>query len=1169
MTKTSVQLDDKYTQSEGQIYLSTLQAMVRLPLIQRRRDQAAGLNTAGYITGYRGSPIGTYDAALWSAQKLLEEHHIQFMPGVNEELAAASVKGTQWLDFYPEKKYDGVFALWYGKMLGTERAIEAIKAGNYTTGSSKFGGALILTGDDVGAKSSITAAAADPMLVGAYVPIFYPSTTQEFIEYGLYAWAMSRFSGLWVSLKGVTDTIELTSTIDADSENLQIILPENPVLPPEGVNAVHNDFMPLVQERRVIEFKVPLAEEFIRVNGINKVTQDSDRRSLGIVTTGKPYLDLLEALRELDIDKELAAELGLRIYKLGVTWPLEREGAVAFSRGHEEVMVIEEKSPIIEDQLARQLYALGGDERPVITGKRDDQGAILIPEFGETSVALLIDVLVRRLRARGISHPRLEERIAQIEARRSKVAQLPAVNAVRTAYFCSGCPHNTSTRTIDGSLTFTGVGCYGIVPLVMPDRNTEYAAQMGAEGSLWVGLHRFMDLEHSFQNLGDGTYFHSGILAIRSALASGANITYKILYNDAVAMTGGQPHDGELNVEMIANQIYWEGVRPIAIVTDEPEKYPSSVTWPPGTKVYHRDELESVQREMQKTKGVSAIIYDQTCAAEKRRRRKRGLFPDPDKRVFINQEVCEGCGDCSVQSNCMSVQPLDTEFGRKRKIDQSSCNKDYSCLYGFCPSFVTVHGGQPRKAGGSHSDQELENIFAALKKPEFAPLTAPYNVLLTGIGGTGVLTVGAILGMAAHVEEKACTVMDITGMAQKGGAVLSHIRLGPNNESISATRLWPGSADLVIGCDLVVTAGAQVTQLVRSESAHILVNNEVVPTAQFQRDNSIDFGKESMLRVLRQLVGEDRLSDVAATDLATRLLGDSIATNVFMLGYAVQKGLIPLSVESIEKAIQLNGVAIKSNLHTLSWGRMAAQDPEAVARFLAESEAGNVTELPISETLEQLVERRVGFLTKYQSAAYANQYLEFVEKVKAAEAQVEGVGTSLSEAVAFYLSKLMAYKDEYEVARLYTDGDFERRIKQQFDGDFSLRFHLAPPIISPKNKRNGKPGKIEFGSWMFKGFKILAKLKGLRGTALDIFGYSAERKRERALIGEYRNTIETLLKKVDRNNYASIVEIAELPELIKGYGHIKEDNLKIYDEQLAKKLDDLEKAKDQIFVKVA
>lgn len=1144
MTKTAVKLDDKYLQTEGQIYLSSLQALVRLPILQRRRDVAAGLNTAGFITGYRGSPIGTYDAALWAAQEHLDANHIRFLPGVNEELAASTLKGTQWTDYYPEKKYDGVFGLWYGKHLGVERACEALKQGN-NSGGSKHGGVLVVAGDDMGGKSSITAAESDHVFITAMMPLLYPSTTQEFIDFGLYGWALARFTGLWVGFKTVTDTVELTSTVSADSSSLEIFTPEGVAMPPEGVHTFKTDFFPLVQERRLVDFKLPAAEAFVAANGIDRITLDSPKRRLGIVSAGKAYLDVREALSELSIDEELARDLGIRLYKLGMVWPLEPSGAEGFCKGHDEILVVEEKRPVIEEQLTYQLYSWSSDHRPRIVGKRDETGRQLIPAHGETSVPMLIDVIARRLRNLGISNPRIDASLERLEAERQQVAELPAVKAIRTPYFCSGCPHNSSTRTVDGSLTFTGVGCYGIVPLVMPQRNHEYAVQMGGEGTLWVGLHQFLDLEHAFQNLGDGTYFHSGVLAVRAAVASGANITYKMLYNDAVAMTGGQPVDGEMTVEMMANQLYWEGVKPIAVVTDEPDKYPSNVVWPPETTVHHRDELEQVQRRMQKQKGVSAIVYDQTCAAEKRRRRKRGLFPDPPKRVFINQDVCEGCGDCSDKSNCMSVQPVETEFGRKRRIDQSSCNKDYTCLKGFCPSFVTVHGGELRKAEPSHGADDLAELFSRLPEPEPVAFDGAYNILLTGIGGTGVLTVGAIIGMAAHIDEKACSIMDITGMAQKGGAVLSHIRLGAEQHDISAPRLWERSADLVLGCDLVVTAGPAATQLVRPQTGRIVVNSDVVPTAQFQTNQNIDFSKHSMLSVLNRLVGENNVSPVAATNYATKLMGDSIATNVFMLGYALQKGLVPLSVTAVEKAIELNGVAVKANLHTLSWGRMAAGDPSAVEKFVAKAGADTVQELPLSETLDQLIERRIEHLTGYQSKRYANTYRRFVERVREKESSIVG-SNEMTEAVARYLSKLMAYKDEYEVARLYTSGQFKRRLREQFDGDYKLKFHLAPPVLSPTDKRTGKPGKIAFGSWVFPLFRVLARLKKVRGTALDVFGYSGERREERELIADYRVTVETLLDRLTAENHERAVAIARLPEMVKGYGHIKADNIEAY-----------------------
>jgi indolepyruvate ferredoxin oxidoreductase len=857
-----------------------------------------------------------------------------------------------------------------------------------------------------------------------------------------------------------------------------------------------------------------------------------------------------EALRELGIDEARAREFGIRLYKVGVVWPLETQNALAFGSGHEEVLVMEEKRPVIEEQLTHAFYHVPAAERPRITGKRDGEGRTLKPAHGELSVNQAIDIIARRIEALGLADTRLKERIAALKSRRAAIVELPKTNLVRTAYFCSGCPHNTSTRTIEGSMAFTGVGCYGLVPMLMPDRKTEWAAQMGAEGSLWVGLQSFLDVPHAFQNLGDGTYFHSGILAVRQAVAAGANITYKLLYNDAVAMTGGQPIDGKLSVEDLANQLYWEGVRPITIVTDEPEKYPSSVRWPATTTVRHRKELELVQKEMQQVKGVSALIYDQTCAAEKRRRRKRNQFPNPPKRVFINQDVCEGCGDCNKKSNCVSVQPLDTEFGRKRKIDQSNCNKDFSCLDGFCPSFVTIHGGGPRKGEASSPAAELDSIFAALPVPAGLPLLEPYNVLITGIGGTGVLTVGALLGMAAHIDHKACSVMDITGMAQKGGSVVTHLRFGATKDSLFATRLWEQSANLLIGCDLVVSTSQATLDLVRSESARIVVNSDVVPTAQFQANQAIDLSQGKLLDILALRVSKDRLTAIPATSTAVRVLGDSIGTNVFMLGFALQKGLLPLSVASVEQAIRLNGVAVADNLHALSWGRLAAHDESRVKALMSEESGGQAQEAPAPQTLDEIIAHRIRHLTAYQNAGYAKQYSDFVDKVRAAErSQVPG-STDLTQAVAWNLSKLMSYKDEYEVGRLYTDGNFQRRLKQQFAGGYKLEFNLSPPIFNPKDKVTGKPRKVAFGPWIFSGFKALARLKGLRGTAFDIFGYTAERKSERQSIVDYKKLIEGLLPVLNAQNHALIVRIAGLADTIRGYGYVKDENKRKYDEEL-------------------
>ncbi|WP_157219246.1 indolepyruvate ferredoxin oxidoreductase family protein [Flavisphingomonas formosensis] len=1150
MTKTAVRLDDKYTQAEGRIYISSNQALVRLPMMQRQRDLAAGLNTAGYITGYRGSPLGVYDSNLWAASALLKENHIRFTPGVNEELALTSIRGSQWLHYYQQAKYDGIFAIWYAKNLGVDRAFEVMRQGNLE-GSAKNGGVLVIGGDDTGGKSTVTATSSDPVWKAALMPILYPANTQEYLDFGLLGWALSRFAGVYTAFKVVTDTIERTSTVDVDPARSLPVIPDF-TMPPGGLNKIKGDIFPLPIERRLVEYKLPAAQAFARANGFDKVIFDSDRRELGIVTAGKPYLDVREALAELGIDEARARALGIRLYKLGMTFPIEPEGALAFARRHRELLVVEEKSAFVEEQLVALLYSARADERPELTGKKDPSGARLIPDFGETSVTLVIDVLVARIEALGIADEALKERIARIREAKTKVHQIKPTGLMRTAFFCSGCPHNTSTRTVDGSLTFAGVGCHGLSAMFMPDRPTEWSAQMGGEGMLWAGLHPFIDVPHAFQNIGDGTYFHSGLLAIRAAVASGATMTYKLLYNDAVAMTGGQPVDGTLTVESMANQVYWEGVKPIVIVTDEPDKYPSDIRWPAGTTVRHRRELEEVQREMQQHPGVSAIIYDQTCAAEKRRRRKRGKFPNPPKRVFINQEVCEGCGDCSKKSNCVSVQPVDTEFGRKRKIDQSQCNKDFSCQDGFCPSFVSVLGGEPRKFGAAFRDEELVSVFGALPAPPQRAHDGVYNILLTGIGGTGVLTVAAIAGMAAHLDNRGASVMDMTGMAQKGGGVLSHIRIAPSPEQLHAPRLWNQAADLVIGCDMVVTTSPATLDMVAPDTA-IIVNTEVVPTAQFQSNNAINFGAEGQLEALRSVVG-DNVDGISATQIATKLMGDSITTNMFMLGYAVQKGLVPLSLASIGEAIKLNGSQVKSTLQVFNWGRLAAHDPAKLDDYIARTGLHAVDE-PVSQDLDTLIARRIEHLTGYQNAGYARAYADFVGTVRAAETAA-GLGGDLkvTTAVAGCLSKLMSYKDEYEVARLYGAPAFRERLEQAFEGDYTLKVQLAPPLIARPAKPGGEPKKIEFGPWIFTGFRLLAKLKGLRGTAFDIFGKTAERRMERRLIGEYRATIEALLPRLSPATQGQIAAIASLPEMVKGYGPIKDANVALYEAEKTKLL---------------
>ncbi|MET0658110.1 MAG: indolepyruvate ferredoxin oxidoreductase family protein, partial [Steroidobacteraceae bacterium] len=791
-------------------------------------------------------------------------------------------------------------------------------------------------------------------------------------------------------------------------------------------------------------------------------------------------------------------------------------------------------------------------QRPQLLGKKDEQGRELVPGHGERSVNELVAVLTRCIRTLEFADAPLKERMDALAARRNAVVPIAPTGAIRTPYFCSGCPHNSSTKTVDQSMTFTGVGCYGMIPMVMPQRNTQWAAQMGAEGTLWVGMHHFVDVPHAFQNLGDGTYFHSGILAVRAAIGAKANITYKLLYNDATAMTGGQPVDGELNVEMLANQLYWEGVKRVIVVTDEPHKYPATVRWPEGTEVRHRSLLEATQRELQKVPGVTAIIYDQTCAAEKRRRRKRGQFPDPDQRVFINQDVCEGCGDCTVKSNCLSVQPLETELGRKRYIDQSSCNKDFSCVEGFCPSFVTVHGAKLRKAKRSGQSDVLSTLMAQLPAPDVARTEHPYNILLTGIGGTGVLTVGAILGMAAHIDNKSSSVMDVTGMAQKGGSVLSNIRIAPKEEGIYTPRLWQDSSDLILGCDLIVTAGPMALQTLRVGSGHVLVNNDVVPTAQFQTNQKIDFNQAAMLASLRKYAGNDFVHMVPATELTTMLMGDSIGTNIFMLGYAAQKGLLPVSLAAVEEAIRLNGVAVDSNLQTFHWGRLAAHDVAKVIEAAQAARGTTLVETPLPQTLDEVIAHREKLLTDFQDAVYARAYREFVEKVRQAESQKTG-GTTFTQTVVRVLARLMAYKDEFEVARLYSTGDFARRLKSEFEGDYTLRVLLAPPLFSKRNDK-GELIKRSFGPYMFKAFGGLARLRWLRQTPFNIFGYTAERKMERQLIVEYRQLVERVLQRLTSQNATEATELIRIYEDIKGFGHVKERNFQQVKAQEAKLL---------------
>ncbi len=1163
-----VKLDDKYTVTHGSTYITGTQALVLLPLLQRRLDIAAGLNTAGYISGYRGSPVGGYDQALWKAKKYLADHHVKFQPGLNEDLAATAIWGTQQLNSFEGANYDGVFSIWYGKGPGVDRSGDAFRHANQA-GTSKHGGVLAVGGDDHGAKSSTMAAQVDYIFSAVAMPILAPATVQDYIDFGLHGFAMSRFSGLWVGIKAVTDTIEASGIVDISLDRFKPHCPEIE-LPAGGLNLRWPEEPFLKLEERLERYKIPAAKAYARANRLDRQVLGSTHTdageagaALGIVSSGKSWLDVMQALADLGIDQEAAQALGLKVYKVAMPWPLEPEGLKEFAQGCKRIFVIEEKRGLIEAQAKEILY--GQANASVIIGKMHADGKPLVPSYGEISPSLCavwigeqianlpIENLTHQLAASAVA--RVQTRLAELDKKlHGPVKSFETID--RIPYFCSGCPHNTSTKVPEGSSALAGIGCHYMVQWM--GRSTETFTQMGGEGMGWVGQAPFSSTGHVFQNLGDGTYFHSGSLAIRHALASKTRITYKILFNDAVAMTGGQQHDGQLSPKAITQQMAAEGIEKIVVVTDDPEKYPVGY-FDGAIQVFHRTKLDEVQRELREYLGVSVLVYDQTCAAEKRRRRKRAEFPDPAKRAFINEAVCEGCGDCGVQSNCVSIEPVETEFGRKREINQSSCNKDYSCVNGFCPSFVTVEGGTLRKGKAvAKKNLQAEEVNIGLPAVELPPITkAGYSLLVTGIGGTGVVTIGQLLGMAAHLEGKAVTVLDMAGLAQKNGAVMSFVRFGLDPQSLYAPRIGVAAADALLGCDVVVSASKDALSKMISSRTQGVVNIASAPTAEFTRNADWKFPASGLQGAISQVCKEVEFVD--ATKLAVALLGDSIATNLFMLGFAWQKGLVPLTSIAIERAIELNEVAITQNKAAFLWGRRAAVDLAKVTQLAVPNDsalnANQQNGKPIaisrrlSETLDEMVARRIEQLTDYQNAAYANRYSGLVSQVRRIELEkTSDTSLPLSKAVARYAFKLMAYKDEYEVARLYTSGQFESRIAEVFEGDYRLKFHLAPPLFAKKNAK-GELLKTEYGSWMWKAFAVLAKFRGLRGSALDVFGYSAERKMERGLISRYETLIDALLKNLTKSNAAEAVKLASLPEQLRGFGHVKERHFAQMDAQ--------------------
>ncbi|MDO5624860.1 MAG: indolepyruvate ferredoxin oxidoreductase family protein [Pseudomonadota bacterium] len=1166
----TVSLDDKYTLTEGRAFMSGVQALVRLPMLQRQRDALAGKSTAGFISGYRGSPLGGYDQALWKASKVLKDNHVVFQPGVNEELGATACWGTQQLGFAPAgtQKYDGVFGIWYGKGPGVDRCADVFKHANMA-GTTPWGGVIAVAGDDHISKSSTAAHQSDHIFKACGSPVFFPADVQEILDLGLHAFAMSRYAGVWSGMKTIQEIVESSAAVDVSPHRVNIVIPTDFDMPPGGLHVRWPD-APLAQEERLMHYKWYAALAYIRANRLNHNVIEGPNDRLGLMASGKAYNDLRQALQDLGLDAAACRQLGIRVHKVGVVWPLEVQGTRAFAEGLREIMVVEEKRQVIEYALKEELYNWRPDVRPNVVGKYDEGDGPVSAQHGsggEWSLAnptantllranadlnpgLIARALVRRLQRTGIlqaagsdMQARIESQMAILEAKQRSMEQLNlsgVAGADRMPWFCAGCPHNTSTTVPEGSRAFGGIGCHYMATWM--DRSTIGFTQMGGEGVPWVGQQPFSHEKHVFANLGDGTYFHSGLLAIRQSIAAGVNITYKILYNDAVAMTGGQ-QVGERpeghSVLQIAQSLVAEGVTKLVIVTDEPEKY-SGVAVAGNPPVVHRNELPRVQEDMREAPGTTAIIYDQTCATEKRRRRKRGKAVDPAVRVIINEAVCEGCGDCGVQSNCVAVEPLETEFGRKRTINQSTCNKDLSCLRGFCPSFVTVEGGQLKKKtkGGAGQPADLGELPA----PALPTLEAhkPWGIVVAGVGGTGVITIGQLLGVAAHLEGKGIVTQDAAGLAQKGGATWSHVLIGAAQADILTTRVGTAAADLVLACDPMVAVSTESLARMREGRTHVALNSHGAPTAGFVRNADWQNPEQACAAQLARAVGEQGLGVFDADGAARQLMGDTIFVNPMILGYAWQKGWIPLSLASLERAIELNNVAVPANKAAFAWGRQAAARPEAFAALL-EGKGAQVIAFKPRETLEHLITRRVEFLTSYQNAAYADEYRQFVARVQQAESALGK--SALSEAVARYLFKLMAYKDEYEVARLHADPAFLQRIDDMFEGDYKLHYHLAPPHSAKRNEK-GELVKKKYGPGMGRVFGLLARLRGLRGGALDFFGKTGERQGERVLIQQYRASIEEVLQSLNEANHATAVDIARIPEQIRGFGHVKERHLK-------------------------
>jgi len=1118
MRHTDVTLDDKYVLEEGRAFITGVQALIRVLLDRRRLDARAGLKTAGFLSGYRGSPLGGLDQQAHRAEAHLKALDIVFKEGLNEDLAATAVWGSQQANLFPGARYDGVFGMWYGKAPGVDRSGDAFKHANFA-GTWPKGGVVAVAGDDHSCKSSTLPSQSEFAFQDFEMPVLAPADVQEVLDYGLLGYALSRYSGLWVGLIALADMMDSGVTIDVSLGRHDHRLPTDFVMPAGGLGIRVKD-QPLDKERRLRLHKIPAALAFARANGIDRTVFSGPRKRLGIAAHGQAYTDVMEALASMGINPQQAADLGLAIYKVGMPWPLEPSGLRAFARGLEALMVVEHKRPLLETQVRAALYEMPAHAHPRIIGKTDENGHPLLSQLGSLSVAEVALAIADRLPA-GPHMAGVHAFLDRVSAAGMAAVTLGA-DQVRKPFFCSGCPHNTSTRLPEGSRALAGIGCHYMASF--NDPQTDLTSHMGGEGLTWAGASPFTDEPHVFVNLGDGTYNHSGSLAIRGSIVMGSHITYKLLYNDAVAMTGGQHPESGFSVAQITRQMAAEGVTKTVVVAEDPTRYDTVTDLAPGVTVHPRSELMKVQRQLRETPGVSVLIYDQVCANEKRRRRKRGTMAAAPRRVFINPLVCEGCGDCSKTSHCVSVEPLATEFGRKRKIDQSTCNEDYSCLQGFCPSFVTIEG-----ATNAHAPKLAALTAESTPLPDIPPFEGVKNIIFTGIGGTGVTTTASILAMAAHIDGRAASSVDMTGLAQKGGAVFSHVRIGETESTTVGGRVPAASVDVLIACDLLVAAGPEALALYAKDRTQAVGNGDFQPTADLITDRDMRFDAPAMER--RIAAASKSYDGCPAVALAEQKLGDAIFANMIMMGFAWQKGLIPVSSRALYRAIRLNGVEDEENLQAFEIGRIAAANP-------AERGAGeNASPTPETMPLDALIEHRARELTGYQNAAYAQRYLGRVAKVRAAEAAAGG-DEALTRAAAINLFRLMAYKDEYEVARLYSDGRFDAVLRETFRGG-RTKVLLSPPMIAPKDDQ-GRPTKMVFGGWMLKlGFPLLAKLKGLRGGPLDLFGASPERRLERGLIAGYEAQLDRIVAELTPERLPLAAKIAAVPDQIRGFGHVK------------------------------